>query len=390
VLRWVLVVLAVLLLIAAAGYGYIRYRWSQVKSLACPTCTAVADGQPFNVLLVGSDTRAGNTGQAAQSFGSAAQVAGQRSDTIKILHVDPSSGTARLLSIPRDTYVQLSGVPGSTGLSSAQKINTAFNNGVAPLISTIQNTFGIPIAHFVEVDFQGLTDAVNTVGGIYLNFPYPVRDNDNGNNNSGLVITHAGCQRLTGSMTLALARSRYYQYYANGSWHFDPTSDIGRIERQNIVIQAIASRARGSYNPLTLNAFLGAVVHDVTVDKGMSFGAMFSLATKYHAFSPGSLQSFTLPVAPGYSRTAGDVEVVRQPQTEQLLMQFLGAAPGTVSTPPLAASGAPIPPPPPTTTTTTSKPSAGGVQGGHGSSGPNAGTSPSASAPPYDPTVCSP
>jgi hypothetical protein len=128
----------------------------------------------------------------------------------------------------------------------------------------------------------------------------------------------------------------------------------------------------------------------VTVDKGMSFGAMFSLATKYHAFSPGSLQSFTLPVAPGYSRTAGDVEVVRQPQTEQLLMQFLGAAPGTVSTPPLAASGAPIPPPPPTTTTTTSKPSAGGVQGGHGSSGPNAGTSPSASAPPYDPTVCSP
>jgi LCP family protein required for cell wall assembly len=384
------VVLAVLVLIAAAGYGYLRYRWSQVKTLACPTCTAVVDGQPFNVLLVGSDTRAGNTGQAARSFGTATQVAGQRSDTIKILHVDPASGTARLLSIPRDTFVETSGVPASTGLSSAQKINTAFNNGPTALIATIQNSFGIPIAHFVEVDFQGLTNAVNTVGGIYLNFPYPVRDNDNGNNNSGLVITRTGCQPLNGTMTLALARSRYYQYYANGSWHYDPTSDIGRIERQNIIIQALASRARSSYNPLTLNAFLGAVVHDVTVDRGMSFGDMFSLATKYHALSPGSLQSFTLPTAPGYSRTAGAVEVVQQPQTEQLLMQFLGGAPRTVSTPPLAASGAPITPPPPTTTTTAPKASSGNSQGGHSSSGSGAGASPSASAPPYDPTVCSP
>lgn len=382
-------VAAVLVLIVAAGYGYLRYRWGQVKTLACPTCTAVGDGQPFNVLLVGSDTRAGNTGQAARSFGSATQVAGQRSDTIKVLHVDPASGTARLLSIPRDTFVQTSDVNAATGLGGAQKINTTFNNGPAALIATIQNTLGIPIAHFVEVDFQGLTNAVNTVGGIYLNFPYPVRDNDNGNNNSGLVITRTGCQPLNGAQTLALARSRYYQYYANGSWHYDPTSDIGRIERQNVVIQAIASRGR-SYNPLTLNAFLGSVVHDVTVDKGMTFGDMFSLATRYHAFSPGSLQSFTLPTAPGYSRIAGDVEVVQQPQTMQVLMQFLGAAPATVSTPPLSASGAPITPPPPTTTTTAPQASSGAASSGHTPSGPKVGASPSASAPPYDPTVCSP
>ncbi|HUY64613.1 MAG TPA: LCP family protein [Acidimicrobiales bacterium] len=387
ILRWALAVAAVILVIAGAGYGYVRYRWAQVKTQACSTCSAVADGQPFNVLLVGSDSRAGNTGAAAQAFGSSSQVGGQRSDTLKILHVDPASGTARLLSIPRDTFVEMSDIPTSSGLSGAQKINTAFNSGPGPLIATIQNTFGIPIAHFVEIDFQGLTDAVNTVGGIYLNFPYPARDNDNGNNNSGLNITHSGCQLLNGTMTLALARSRFYQYYADGYWHYDPSSDLGRIERQNIIIQAVASRARKSFNPLTLNAFLGAVVHDVTVDQAMTFGDMLSLGLKYHAFSPSSLQSFTLPTVPEVATYAGDVEVVDQPAAENVLTRFLGAAPGAVSTPPLTSSETPIYPPPPTTTTT--GPASGGSSGGSSGSGPTPAPSPSASASSFDPTVCS-
>ena len=384
VLRWSLVVLAVVLLIAGALYGYVRYRWSQVHTASCATCTAAGDNQPFNVLLVGSDSRAGVTGQQAQQFGNSSLVGGQRSDTIKILHVDPSTGTAKLLSIPRDTYVQMSDVPSSMGFGPDQKINTAFNAGPEALIATIQNTLGIPISHFVEVDFQGLMNAVNTVGGIYLDFPYPVRDNDNGNNNSGLSIPRAGCQRLNGQMTLALARSRFYQYYANGYWHYDPSSDIGRIQRQNIVIQAIAARARGSYNPLTINAFLGGIVHDVTVDKNMGIGLMLSLATTYHAFSPSSLQSFTLPVAPQLSPYAGDVEVVQQPQTEQVLTQFLGTPPNQVTTPPLSAYQHPIEPPPPTTTTTApASPSSGS------SAKPPAASSPSAQATSFDPTVCS-
>jgi LCP family protein required for cell wall assembly len=386
VLRWAIVVVAVLVVVAAGLYGYARYRWSQVQTAACSTCTPVGSGQPFNVLLVGSDSRAGESAQQARQFGSATQVQGQRSDTIKILHVDPGTGTARLLSIPRDTFVRMSDVPSSSGLSPDQKINTAFDSGPASLIATIQNTFGIPIGHFVEVDFQGLMNAVDTVGGIYLDFPYPVRDDNAGANQSGLDIPRAGCQKLDGAMTLSLARSRYYQYLEGGYWRSDPTSDIGRIERQNIVIQAIAARARSSYNPLTVNAFLGGIVHDVTVDKAMSFSDMLSLVTRYHAFSPSSLQSFTLPVAPGVSPYAGDVEVVQQVQAQQLLRQFLGAAPEAVTTPPLSASGSPLPPP-------ASVPAAPQGPGGSVGAAPSAGTpapSPSASAPPYDPTVCSP
>ena len=67
--------------------------------------------QPYNVLLIGSDSRAGETAAEAQQFGNATNAGGQRSDTIKIVHVDPAAGTASSLSIPRDTYVTLSGLP---------------------------------------------------------------------------------------------------------------------------------------------------------------------------------------------------------------------------------------------------------------------------------------
>ena len=105
------VVVAVVLVFAASTFGYLWYTLGRITSIKCPACTVETAGSPYNVLIIGSDSRAGDTGAAAQAFGSAAQVGGQRSDTIKILRVDPQAGTARLLSIPRDTYAELSGMP---------------------------------------------------------------------------------------------------------------------------------------------------------------------------------------------------------------------------------------------------------------------------------------
>jgi LCP family protein required for cell wall assembly len=312
-------------------------------------------------------------------------VGGQRSDTIKILHVDPTSGTARLLSIPRDTYIALSDMPSGSGLATDNKINTAFNDGPGPLVQTIESTFGIPIAHFVIVDFSGVIDLVNSVGGIKLDFPYPVRDNDNGNNNSGLNIPQAGCQTLNGNMALALARSRYYEYEERpGYWVYDPSSDLGRIQRQNTIIEAVINKAKSSYNPLTINAFLGSIVHDIAKDNGMSSGAMLALAQRYHAFSGSSLQTFTLPTTGGYSSVAGDVEVVQEPAAQQVITQFLGSQPSSVVTAPLDAYGSPIAVP----STVTSSPS--GSSARSGSSGASGSSTP-ATVPgtgPFNPTPC--
>jgi len=375
------VFVAVTLIGASSVYGYLRFRLGQIRTVTCKTCAAVPDGAPYNVLIVGSDTRAGNTGGASQAFGSASQVGGQRSDTIKILHVDPASGTARLLSIPRDTYVRLSGLPKNAALSTDNKINAAYNYGPDPLIATIENTFGIEISHFVIIDFSGVVDLVNSLGGINLDFPYPVRDNDNGNNNSGLSIPRAGCQTLNGNTALALARSRFYEYEVRpGYWLYDGSGDLGRIQRQNIIIKAVIDKARSTYNPLTLNAFLGSVVHDVTVDQNTSGSDLLALAQKYHAFSGSSLETATIPTIGAYSTVAGDVEVVQEPAAEQAVTQFLGAPPAATVTSPLTQFGSSVTAPsttvPPVATSTSPS----------GSTGSTTTTMPGTG--PFNPTTC--
>lgn len=382
ILRWLLVVVAFIVVLAGAAWGYNEYQWSQVSSQPCSTCVAAANGAPYNVLLIGSDSRAGITGSSAQQFGTASQTPGQRADTIKIVHVDPQAGTARTLSIPRDTYVQLSGMPAGTGLSTDNKINSAFNNGPDGLIKTIENSFGLPISHYIVINFLGVEDAVNALGGISLNFPYPARDDDNGNNNSGLSIPTAGCQVLNGSAALALSRSRYYQYYTNGYWHQDGTGDIGRITRQNIVIAAVLNKAKSTYNPLTLNSLLGSMVHDFSKDDGLTEGDLFSLVERYHAFGGSSLQAFTLPTVPATTSGGSDVEVVNQPLAQQTLTAFLGTTPNTVSTPPIDAYGSAIAVPAvstPASTPATAAPS---------SSGTTPTTPLTTQNPSFDPTPC--
>ena len=380
--------MAILLVLVGLGYGYFRYQWSKVASSPCTTCVAAANGAPYNVLLIGSDSRAGETSAQAQQFGSVQGTSGQRSDTIKIVHVDPQSGTASTLSIPRDTYVTLSGMPSNTPLASENKINAAFSNGPDALVKTIENTFGIPISHYIQINFFGLEDAVNALGGVSLDFPYPVRDRDCSTgvcyNNSGLDIPNTGCQVLNGQTALALSRSRYYQYFAGGQWHSDPTSDLGRIERQNLIISAALNKAKSSvWNPIRINALLSSVVHDFSKDDGLTAGDLFSLGERYHAFSGSQLQALTLPTVGAYSGVAGDVEVVQPDEAGQTLHQFLGGAPGAVATPPLDAAGNPIIVPTTTTTVPTTAAPA--------SSSPATSSTPPAAAstiPVYDPRPC--
>ena len=374
--------------IVGSGYAYLRYEWGKVQKVDCTSCAvATSSVAPFNVLIVGSDSRVGNTGQAAESFGTASEVGGQRSDTLKILHVDPQAGTAQLLSIPRDTWVEMSGLPASSGLTGAQKINTAFNDGPVPLVETIQNTFGIPINHFIVIDFGGLINAVQAVGGINMDVPYPIRDNDNGNNNSGLNITTTGCQTLNGNQVLALARSRYFEYDdpAEGGWNYDPTSDLGRIVRQNEIIEALIQKVESTYNPLTLKSFLDAVVHDIAVDQNLSLSEIYDLADRYHAFSSSKLVTLTLPTT-AEQNYGGDIQVVEEPEAQQMLTQFLGTAPNTPTTPPLDENNNPIQIPTVSSGSTATSPTS--VAAGSPAASSTTTTTTTTTIPPFDPTPC--
>lgn len=376
--------------VIGAGYGYARYEFNQIPKAVCHTCAQVAAGKPYNLLVVGSDTRSGDTGQASSSFGSASVVGGQRSDTIKIVHIDPAAGTARVLSIPRDTYVTTSGLAQDTGLAGPEKINAAFNNGPDALIETIQNTFGIPISHWIVIDFNGVIDSIDALGGVSLDFKYPVRDynSETGVNESGLDIPHAGCQVLTGNSALSLSRSRYYEYYEGGEWQQDPGSDLSRIQRQNTLIQAMISKASSTYNPVTLQRVVKSVVKDISIDNKLSLGMIYDLAERYHAFSASSLQTWTLPTVPQLDTPAGSVELANTEAPNNYvdtIAEFLGQSPGPVTTPPLDQNGQPITVPavtpttaPPTSTTSPNRPT--------GTTAPPVATT---TAPSYEPTLCS-
>ena len=403
-------VVVLALVIAGAGYGYLRYEFHQIKTGKCASCVNVADGAPFNVLVIGSDTRQGETAAEAKQFGNQTTAGGQRSDTIKVIHVNPKTGTASTLSIPRDTLVTLSGVPASSGVSSPNKINAAFASGpndpnpsatgANGVVKTVENTLGIPISHWIVVNFFGLMDMVNALHGVNMNVPYPVHDygdcNANGvdENCTGLNIAATGCQTLTGTQALALSRSRHFEYYEDGEWMSDYSSDIGRIERQNLIIESVINKAKSTYNPLSVASFISSLARDVTLDNKLGPSLLLSLAERYHALSGSSVNSFTLPTSPGvYAPYGGeDVETVQEPQASQTIMAFLGGNPQPATTPPLNQYGNPVTvttsPPTSTTTTTTAPPAKKTTTSTSSGTSSSTSTAPTTAVPSFDPRPC--
>jgi polyisoprenyl-teichoic acid--peptidoglycan teichoic acid transferase len=155
------VLLASLLVLAAAGYGYVHFRFGQIRSVRVPGLSQAAAGRPFNLLVVGSDTRAALDPAEAARFGS---VGGQHSDVTMVVRIEPAARRVSLLSIPRDLVVPLTG-------GGENRINAALAGGPGQLVQTIEQDFGIPIHHYLLVDFDGFQAIVNALGGIDVRFP---------------------------------------------------------------------------------------------------------------------------------------------------------------------------------------------------------------------------
>jgi polyisoprenyl-teichoic acid--peptidoglycan teichoic acid transferase len=275
------------LLTLVGGWGYTAFRFGQISSVHVAGLDEAPSDGSLNLLVVGSDTRQGLRG------GGFGQAEGQRSDVLIVVHLVPAARHAAVLSIPRDLYVPVAGTGGSA------KINSAFNRGPGQLVQTIQQSLKIPIHHYLLVNFDGFREVVDALGGVELYFPRPVRDSNNGHNESGLDVPEPGCRRLGGRQALALARSRYFQYQdASGSWHGDPGTDLGRIRRQQTMLRALAAQALGRNlaNPIRANALVGSVVRSLTRDDRLSIRRAVGLARQFRAFDLARLTTITLPV----------------------------------------------------------------------------------------------
>jgi LCP family protein required for cell wall assembly len=339
----------IIILLIGGGYLYTLWQLGHIKRFNGSYEVKAVPGQPFNVLEIGSDSRAGLTGAlAAQTGASTNAVSGQRSDVVKIMHIDPTKGTITVLSIPRDTVTTLLANQGTYG--KFNRINVNFGNGPALLARTITANFGIPIAHTVVVSFLGIINAADAIGGVYMDFPYPAKDAY-----SGLNITHAGCQLVTSTTALAVVRSRHYEWFQNGIWNYDVTSDYGRIYRQNEFLKAMIDKAKGLYNPLTINSFISKVATGIALDDKFSDSELIGLAIKFHNIDPTKLLTYTLPTAPGSLGNLGSILFVQEPALQTLLYQIFGSQLEKPTNPPPIDSAGDTPSWNVPTTTTTVK-----------------------------------
>jgi LCP family protein required for cell wall assembly len=296
----------------ASAYGYVRY---EIGSIAtgpggdltppgfyaggagpAPQATASDGLQPENILLIGNETRQGLTLQEQQQFGSSITYSGTLADIMMVLHLDPANRTASVLSIPRDLF---SPMPVGSPVGPYQKMDAALNDGAQGpdnLVEAIQEDLGIPINHFVELNFNGFINSVNALGGIKVYFPDPVFDAD-----SLLYIPTAGCRHLNGFYALTLVRARHLQYDPPGDteprqyWPYDPESDLARIVRTHMFIKVVADTAKseGKTNPATAVSFLSAVVKQMTVDAGLK-NQFLSLVLHYRDINVAAVPETTL------------------------------------------------------------------------------------------------
>ena len=317
-------IVGVIALVAGAGVAWGVWSFNRVKRVDVQLAKA-GDEEPRNYLVIGSDSRANvnkNEPGSGVMLGSGAPE-GRRADSIAVVRIDPKKERVDMLSIPRDLWLPIS-PSGKT-----QRINTAYAKSAQNVIDTIQKNLNVPINDYVEVDFQGFQDLITAIGGVPMYFDHPVRDK-----NSGLQIVKKGCARLDGFQGLAFARSRHLEWSNGSKWVSDPTGDIGRITRQQVLARAALTKVRGMGlgNITRLKGLLDAGLDNVKLDSTLGFSDILGLAQKFTNFDPNRLQTYALPVTPYKTSGGAAVVLMDQAAAQPALDIFRGTSTPTVTT----------------------------------------------------------
>lgn len=317
-------VVAVVAVVAGAGAVWGLWSFNQLGRRDLNLASA-EDQEPRNFLVIGSDSRAGvekgDKGSGVM-LGKGAP-SGQRSDSIAIMRIDPRQERIDMLSIPRDLWVRIAGT------EEEQRINTAYAKSAQTLVDTIQQDLGIPINHYVEIDLQGFQNLVDAIGGVPMYFPNPVKDT-----NSGLVVKNKGCVLLDGYMGLAFARSRHLQYSDGLQWHTDPTGDLGRMTRQQLLVRTALGRVKdlGLDDIGSIKGIVDAAVGSVTLDSNMSTGDIIDLGQRFSDFDPSKLQTHSLPVVGHTTDGGASVVLLDATAAQPVLDIFRGTSTASVTT----------------------------------------------------------
>jgi len=321
------------LLVATAGTGYVILRHFN-GNLQQADIRGLLGAQPVdthpqaeNILVIGSDSRQG----LGKAYGTG--LVTDQSDTMMIIHIPADRKWAEVMSIPRDSWVDIPACETSNGQFSTPtqfKINSAFatgnlngNNtalGVACTVKTIEQDTAIYIDHFIVVNFTGFQSMVAALGGVYECNPTSINDP-----NSGLHLA-AGTHLLTPTQALGYVRARYT---------LGDGSDLDRIGRQQAFMSSLISRVKSELlNPVAIYRFLEAATRSLTIDSQLGgITGLYNLGQSLRSIPTDKIAFFTIPNFPRSEQVPGDTANVlwTQPQDNEIFASFRDDVPASTT-----------------------------------------------------------
>lgn len=308
VLAWTAVVTSVALLVGSGGL-YLLYRHydSQIDRVPLtalgPGDGADVDGEDQNFLVVGNSSREGLTdAELALARTEDDGNAGVLTDTVLLVHVPGDGSSAKFVSFPRDSWVQVPGIEGRNKINAAYALGEVQQPGSGPdsLVATVSQLSGLAIDHYVEVDFLAFLRITDAVGGVSVTLCDDVSDPDSG------FVASAGTQQLDGQDALSFVRQRK-----------GLVNELGRIERQQYFIGRLADKVLSSstlLRPDRVTGLLDAVTASLTTDEDLSSRDLQELALRLRGAATGAIQFQTVPISDVDGRADGqDVVLLDEP-----------------------------------------------------------------------------
>ena len=268
----------ILLVLLAVVVAFGVYVDATLTRVSVPAGDATSAGT--NWLIVGSDSRNNLTDEQKAELATGNETS-ELTDTIMILHT--GSGPTTLVSIPRDSVLEIPG-------HGRDKINSAYGRGGGAdgggpelLVRTVENATGLRIDHYLEIGFLGVVSVVDAVGGVYMCVPESIKDP------KAALNIKKGCQTLDKATALGYVRTR-----ATAS------SDFGRVERQRAFISALLDKVTSPavlLNPFRLVPLATGLSSSIAVDSGTHVWHLAALGFAMRGLSDGV--STTVPVRDG-------------------------------------------------------------------------------------------
>lgn len=257
---WSLVALVLLVFFSFGALGYYLAGLFALQPVKVPFPGIGVAMKPMNILVMGSDQRKNEP---------------SRADTLMLVFLDPAADHIGVLSIPRDTYAYVPGY-GETKIAHAHAYG-----GPELAMEAVEGLLGVPVDHYVEVNFDGFAAIVDTLGGIEIDVDRRMYYPEEG------INLKPGRQRLNGKDALAFVRFRGY-----------PEGDIERIRHQQRFLMALVDEALSLKGILKSPELIQKLYTYVKTD--LSLGEMLTLAKALRGLDSGSVSMAMLPGTPRY------------------------------------------------------------------------------------------